>query len=341
MPFEEILAQYDLGSVTGTDTLGGTAGATLRVHAAKGAFVLRRRGLRTSGIRRVAFDSRIRRSLQAEGLPLVAPIPTTSGADGISTDEGLWELTPYIAGREHRHGNRRELASLAHILAAFHRAGSRISATADPPPPHRQFALAVPGSPESTRIDDPAAMRAALQIVLPGLDEPARATAHRMLGLLESIVAHYDGASYSAIDGHLVHGDLHPANILFDAEGRVAGLFDLDWASFAPRVRDLADLVWFFAGAPLIGGHDIWALTGARRTNRTLARHLLGEYNASFPLAPGELEALPWAWLARWIAIHIEGMYKVPPDQRGRFLTRDMGEPVEEMLSTGFTRLLG
>lgn len=341
MDLEEILERYDLGPVIGTTALGGTAGTTVKVETARGSFVLRRRGLRTSGADRVAFDSRLRRSLRAAGLPLVAPVPAAGGADGVPTDEGFWELTPHVEGREHRHGSRDEIQSLARTLAEFHRAGSRLREAMDPPPPHRQFTLAVPGSRPSERIDDPGVMRAALHALLPGLGPSERVAAHRMLALLDRLADHYGGLSYAAINAHLVHGDLHPANVLFDAQGRVAGLFDLDWAGFAPRVRDLADLVWFFAAAPLTAGQDIWALTAARRPDKAPARVLLSEYNVSFPLAPGEMEALPWAWLARWIAIHIEGLYKVPPGERGRFLTRDMGDPVEEMLSKGFAGLLG
>ena len=340
MELDRILAYYDLGPVTGTRALGGTAGATMKVHTANGPFVLRRRGPRTSGVERVAYDSRLRGTLRAAGLPLVAPVPTKSGDDGVSTDEGFWELTPYVAGREHRHGDRHELASLARTLAAFHRAGARIRATANPPPPHQQFRLAVPGTTVSARLDDPAVMGTALRTLLPALEESARAVARRMLELLDRIASHFDGPLYSGIDTYIVHGDLHPANLLFDDNGAVAGLFDLDWATPAPRVRDLADMVWFFAGAPSTDGQDIWALTAARRVDKELACLLLREYDALLPLTPAEIAALPWAWLARWIAMHIEGMYKVPPGQRSRFLARDMGEAVDEMLSTGFAGLI-
>jgi Ser/Thr protein kinase RdoA (MazF antagonist) len=332
MTIDEVLAHYDLGAARDTEKLGGTAGATLRVVTREGTSVLRRRGERTSGLDRAAFDASLRRFLRARGLPTVAPVLTRQGREGVPAENGLWELTPLVDGVPYRVGDRRQLVCLARTLADLHRAGMEFRASGSQQPLHEQFRLTVPGIPASARIDDPARMGAALAAVMPHLADAERGIARRMVDLVGMIVEHYDGDLYAAIDRHLVHGDLHSSNLLFDGEGGVAGLFDFDWAAFAPRVRDLADGTWFFAGSPLVDGSDIWALTGARRVDPALARLFLREYSAAFPVTAAETRALPWARLARWIAIHLEGMYKVPPAERGRFLTRDMGETVEEML---------
>jgi Ser/Thr protein kinase RdoA (MazF antagonist) len=340
MRIEEVLEHYPLGPVTRSEALGGTAGTVFRIEAAGEAYVLRRRGERSSGPDRVAFDARLRRFLQARGLPALAPVRTLAGADGVRALDGFWELCPFVKGRAHRTGDRGQLAALARTLAELHRLGPELRKREGHSPDLPQFTLSVPGTPGSPRIDDPACMLAALDAAAALAAGPERTRVGRMRELVQRVAERYGGPSYEGVDRHVIHGDLHPSNMLFDDRGNVSALFDFDWAVFAPRLRDLADAIWFFAGTSSAGGPDIWALTSARRVDPELARFFLREYDAALPVTPEEARMLPWAWLARWIAIHLEGMYKVPAEDRGRFLTRDMDGPVEEMLSMDFSGLL-
>jgi len=338
---EEVLTHYALGPMLEVERLGGTAGATARVRTGAGVFVARRRGERTSAVEHVAFDAAFRGFLRERGVPAVPPIPTVSGEDGVPSREGFWELTAFTQGRAFRPGDPAQVRGLARTLAALHRAGGTFRVHAPGARLLRQFDLAAPGVPSSPRIDDPESLRAGLDVVAPGLDAMERAVVDRMRMLVDRIAANYSGAAYGALDRWVIHGDLHPDNLLFDEDGEVRALFDFDWSVRAPRVRDLADAVWFFAGAPRKPGADIWALTAARTVSLDWAAVLLQTYHGIEPIQTEEARAIPWAWLARWIAIHLEGMYKVPAADRGRFLTRDMGETVEEMLALDAAQLLG
>ena len=338
---DEVLRHYAVGPVLATQSLGGTAGAAARVRTAAGLFVLRRRGERTSAVEHVAFDAAFRRYLRERGVPAVPPIPTVDGEDGVLSPDGFWELTEFIDGLAFRPGDPTQVRGLARTLAALHRVGTTFRGQRTEDRLLRQFDLAAPGVPRSSRIDDPGSLGAGLEAVGLELDARERAIVDRMRMLVERISASYSGAAYDALDRCVIHGDLHPDNLLFDQRGEVRALFDFDWSARAPRVRDLADAVWFFAGAPERPGADIWALTAARGLSPDLSALLLRTYHAIEPIDPAEARALPWAWLARWIAIHLEGIYKVPPADRGRFLTRDMGETVEEMLALDAVQLLG
>ncbi len=337
---DAILKSYELGPITSIERMGGTAGATVRVGTADGSFVLRLRGTRTSAPEHVAFDAELRRFLRRNGFATAVPLPTIDGADGVPSADGFWELTRFVAGYGHRPGDERQLAAVARTLAELHRLGMEFRAGPPRDRPLHQFALSAPGTPSSPRIDDPRCMRVALKAVMPRLEAAERTIADRMMKLVDRAEADYGGPLYDRMDRWLIHGDFHPSNVLFDDSGEVAGVFDFDWAVCSPRVRDLADAVWFFAGSPLRDGSDIWALTAARKVKPELARAFLREYGSAQPVAVEEARALPGAWLARWIAIHLEGMFKVPPGDRGRFLTRDMDETVEQMLSLDVVRLL-
>jgi Ser/Thr protein kinase RdoA (MazF antagonist) len=333
MSIEGTLARYSLSLTAEARPLEGSAGATVRVQTDCGSYVLRRRGQRSSSPERVAFDGRLRRFLRAQGLPSVVAVPTSDGEPGVRLEDGFWELYPFVEGSPYRHGEPGQLAGLGHTTAFLHRAGAEFRLRGDVSPLLEQFSLAVPGAPGSRRIDDPVCMRKALSAAAGLLEDLPRSAAGRMEELLSRVAAHYGGARYSQLDRYVIHGDLHPSNVLFDGMGGVAGLFDTDWAVFSPRVRDLADALWFFAGESESQRADIWSLTSARRVDEELARLLLQGYCAELPVGQEEAQAVQWAWLGRWIAMHLEGMYKVPMADRVRFLTRDMEEPVEEVLS--------
>jgi Ser/Thr protein kinase RdoA (MazF antagonist) len=329
----DVLARYAIGPVLETRDWGGTAGRTLRIRTADAVLFLRRRGPRSSAVERIRFDHGLRRLLLRHRIPTAAPLSTIDGADWVTTAEGVYELYPFVEGRPHRAADQAEIRSLAGSLAAFHLAGAEYRLTSPSPPPFEQFSLAAPGTPASCRIDDPTCLRVAIAHIAGGLRGEEIRAAGEMIRIANQVAERFGGAAYDEMDRYVIHGDLHPATLLFDDKGSVAGIFDLDWATPAPRLRDLADALHFFASQPTAQGSDIWALTAPRRLDTELARLFLAHYHAALPLSPAELAALPWAWIARWLAMHTDGAYKVPPGERGRFLTNGVLESAEAILT--------
>jgi Ser/Thr protein kinase RdoA (MazF antagonist) len=156
---------------------------------------------------------------------------------------------------------------------------------------------------------------------------PALDTAWRWLERLE----HDFGAPvYSRLPHTVTHGDFTLANILF-LGGRVSGVFDFDWARWAPRVRDLADGLFFISGqrrTPLVAS-DIWSLTEAVELSVPRVECWLDSYEAVSPLADRELACLPLALAARWLSVRVEGMAKVPEADRLRFALANLREPLD------------
>jgi Ser/Thr protein kinase RdoA (MazF antagonist) len=317
----EVLARYAIGPILDAVEWGGTAGRTFRLSTAQGVFFLRRRGPRSSSPERIAFDHGFRHFLVCRGVPTAEPRETTDGLRWVASPDGVYELYPFVEGRAHRSGDLRQIASAARALAAFHDASVEYRIRAGPSPLLEQFSLAVPDTPPSHRIDDPACLRHALQRLSAGLTGAEGSAAHGMLDLVEMVDRAFGGATYDGLDRYVIHGDFHPANLVFGVAGSVAGIFDLDWATNAPRLRDLADALHFFASTPVATGSDIRSLVAPRRPRPELASALLTVYHEAAPLDLAELDALRWAWLGRWLAMHTDGAYKVPAAERGSFLT--------------------
>ena len=324
--------RYDIGEIRELDPWGGTAGRTYRVATSTGVYFLRRRGARSSSEHRVAFDHSLRAFLIERGIRTVAPLRARDGSSWLRTDSGVWELYPFVEGRGHRPGNPTEIASVARELGRFHLATALLRPRIPEPPLLDQFSLSVSSTPPSTRIDDPRSMRHALQHCIPLLTPGEREVAEQMLSLVDELATHFAADAYRRLDRYVIHGDLHRGNVLFGPDGELKGIFDFDWACCAPRLRDLAEALHFFASRPSREGSDIWALTSPPVLDRAVAERLLASYSALAPLDPEEEALLSWAWMGRWIGMRIEGMYKVPRRQRGRFLTAGFREPLEAIM---------
>ncbi|MCC7261505.1 MAG: phosphotransferase [Candidatus Latescibacteria bacterium] len=325
----QVLAAYAVGDLLELVLAGGTAGRTWKVATSQGGFFLRRRGARTSGEARLAFDHGLRAHLVARGLPTVCALKTTAGERWLRRPEGVYELYPFIAGQPFDPQARGELASAAQTLARFHLAAAAYQ-PAGPPEPIAQYTSLGFSAATSGRMDDPQLQRENLLAVQGLATTPEEGTlVDRFLARVEEQEHHYAGAAYAPLEGWVIHGDYTPANLLFGAEGQVVGVFDLDWAVPGARCRDVADGLYFFATLPRhLDPSDIWSLTDAAQFDPNRCAAFLRAYQEIAPLTPPELDAIPRAFAGRWISMRLEGMAKVAADQRFRFFSRQAEAPL-------------
>ena len=327
-----MLAHYDLGPVQSIRSAGGTAGRTWRVATATDSLFLRLRGVRTSTRERLVFDHGLRSHLVERGVPTVAGLRTRSGGQWVELSGRVFELYPFVEGRPFDPGSRCELEAAARSLAHFHEAGKDYA----PPEPHplvvAQYAWLGHCDGTSDRMDDPRLQVANIEGVLSLSHTPQeRAAAQWALERSRALCHTNAGDRYQRLPTCVVHGDYTPANLLFGARGQVAGIFDLDWAMPMPRVRDIGDALYFFAGdRPTTDSSDIWTLTEAAAFDSNKCVAFLRAYHDRSPLSGEEWDAIPKAFEGRWLSIRLEGMAKVPEDQCLRFFGRgDIQVPPE------------
>lgn len=324
LDLSEVLAAYAVGEVRAVASAGGTAGKCWRVVAATGEYFLRHRGARTSSREALEFDHALRRHLVARGVPTAEPRKTTSGETWVYAGSRAFELYPFVKGRPFA-GRPAELIATAKALAHFHQVTAGFPARGSYHPIPTQFALAAPEVGGSARMDDPELVLAAFE----GLArrDPAMGSAAE---LARRLVRDYPASMYDALPRWLIHGDYHPGNLLYSPSGRVAGIFDLDWACEHTRSHDLADGVYFFCSQrpDRLDGGSIESLSEAAEPDFERAVCFLRTYAEALPLTPAEVRAIPLALRARWLAARLEGSAKVPPERQTWFITRGLEIPL-------------
>jgi len=325
----DVLAHYDVGAVRSIHAAGGTAGRTWRVDASAGAFFLRLRGARTSARERVSFDQGLRAYLAAAGLPCVAPLRTREGASWWDEGGRVYELYPPVEGEPYDACRADQRKAAAETLARLHLAAASYPAATGWGERVSQYAgLGV--NETSDRPDDPRLLALALQALRSQVVGAEDANLlERCLERVATLARVYAGAPYRTLAGWVIHGDYTPGNLLFAANGQVAGVFDLDWAMPGARCRDVADGLYFFgAQRAWACTGDIWSLTDAAEWDAEGVRAFLAAYQHQAPLTAQELEAVPAAFTARWLSLRLEGTAKVAKAERWRFFARDIEQPL-------------
>jgi Ser/Thr protein kinase RdoA (MazF antagonist) len=227
------------------------------------------------------------------------------------------ELYPWRAGLRFDRQSATHLAAAGRSLGAFHVATRGF---------HGPAGKAWP------RYDAPAAILAGLRCAetLRG----AQAYGDQLAYLREqatSLAAALPDERYDALPRTVIHGDYHPANLIFQ-DNDVGGIFDLDWATYQPRLRDLADGILFFAAgrATDIDGGDIASLTQTPKLDMGRSRGFLVAYEAmGWPLTEDEIAALPEFIKARWLFCRVDALRKVPADRRLALLLNGIAEPLD------------
>jgi Ser/Thr protein kinase RdoA (MazF antagonist) len=288
---------------------------------------VRTRGPRTSSDAAVAFDHGLRRHLVAAGVPTTAPVPARDGVTAVRLDGRVHEVFPFVAGLPFDDGRPQALANAARALARFHAVASSYPMARSAPPLAQYATLGIPDA--SDRMEDPALLARVYGPILACRQAQAFGDAVVVTRRwLDRLGAEFGRAAHDQLPAALTHGDYTRANLLFDRQDRVVGIFDFDWA---PRVRDLGDGLYFLSAvrrSPL-RPDDIWSLTEMAdfQVDRCVA--WLRAYVEVSPLLAIELAAVPLAFAARWLSIRAEGMAKVPEQDRLRFCLGPIAEPLQ------------
>ncbi len=325
---ENAWSAYDLGEIRACVHHAGTAAKTWRIETRTGKFLLRTRGTRTSSDALIAFDHAFREHLTAGGIPTATPLRTKTGETYTRVGEKALEVYRLMPGKTLGQTDDKQLAAAARFLARFHQVSNGFRPARELPAVSQYRTLGVRDA--SCRMENPALLT---RIYEPLLAQGAAAYPEAVATCgpwLARLARDFGDAVYDALPRTVTHGDFTLANLLFGPEGKVCGVFDFDWVRYAPRVRDLADGLYFIGGVrrtPLQAG-SIWSLTEAvGLTVERCVRWLLG-YRSRTSLSRDELRVLPLALAARWLSVRVEGMAKVPQKDRLRFALENAAGPL-------------
>lgn len=344
---DAVLAHYAIGPlIAPPESGGGTANANMRLRTASGQWFLKRRNPKYAQRSFVAFDHRLMEHLAPFGLGTPLAVKTDRGerwlererreisGESLSTqhatrntppDVEVYELFPYQPGGPHTRHSRAQLASAGRHLAAFHQAVQSFR-----PPPGKEW----------PRYQAPRLIREGLQAI--GTELKARLSpvdfAYLQAGVAR-LEREFPDARYHALPKWVVHGDYHPGNLKFLGE-EVCGIFDLDWATVQPRLLDLADGIFLFAGerASDIDAADIVSLTQTWTPSVERARLFMEAYleegeagDSSLRLSDEEQDVLGLLVRARWLYCRVAGMRKVSEERRVDYCVDGLLEPLRAL----------
>ncbi len=323
-----VLERYEVGrAVELPSSAGGTANTNCLITTNQGRFVLRRRNPKYAVPAYVAFDHQLMLHLARRDVPTPLAVCTRSGARWVIVGGDTYELYPYRPGRPHDRKSLTELRAAAAALARFHVAAASFPAT--------------PGK-EWPRYDDPAQIRTGIEEMA---DDLVGAMAPNHLQYLHAQAALIErelpDAVYHALPKHVIHGDFHPANVTFTADGQVAGIWDMDWCTVQPRVRDVADGLIFFGGVRDgdVDSADIRKLTRTWLPDAERFAAFLETYADEISLTSEEIRLLPMFMRARWLHCRTIGRSKVPAEERTGFFLNGLIEPLTALDEMDTVRL--
>jgi Ser/Thr protein kinase RdoA (MazF antagonist) len=316
-----LLAHFaGVGAVKSVRSAGGTAGRHDIVDTTTDRYSLRRRNPRYTAEEAVAFDHCLMEHLAAHGVPVVLACELRGMAGRRWLRRGpheVVELYPWREGQPFDQHSVGQLAAAGQALGQFHAATRGFTGAAGKQWPRYDRPEAIlEGLHQASELAETDEQRALLSY----LREQARLLA-----------AALPDRRYPVLPHTVIHGDYHTANLLFTGDA-VAGIFDLDWATYQPRLRDLADGILFFAAlrASPIEGRDIASLTQTPWLDAERAGLFLASYQvtAGWPLEADETEALAEFVRARWLFCRVDGLRKVPRERWLRFLLDGVAAPL-------------
>ncbi len=300
---------YELGRIAACQPSGGTRSQSFLLQTDSGEWFARKRHHGYSAPDRVAFDHAAIAFLHDNGVAVVMPRRTLDGHSLFVHDGDLWEVFPALPNRPFREGDLGDIRLLGRALTQFHLCGRAF--------PGRYDKLGPRGETSPVAMND-------IAVAIKSETPECAASVQMYERWISTAAADLSADAYAALPHTLVHGDVHPANILMDS-GRVAAFVDLDWCAWRPRVYDLAFAILLCCSShdsPIRGG-DIWRLTQPPSVQQDCVQEFLRACaDEGWPLEPCEANALRAQVMLSWCHCRLAGALKVEPPRRNEFLSR-------------------
>lgn len=295
---------------------GGTKNQNYRLETNDGSYFLRVRHEAFSNRDAIQFDHELMQHLQRKGIGAPNPVRPPTGPTWLDWQNQIIELFPFIeAGAAFQQMSLDQLAHAGRALGAFHQAV-------------RDFQPSV--AKPAFRIDPPELAEARIRALISNRNHPEdQRLAAYVLGQLALAKKHLPDEAFFNLPCLIIHGDFHPGNVKF-LGNQVAGFFDLDWASWQPRLFDIAYGLLFFAAirATEIDGSDIYSLTQTCLPSISRSLIFLDGYLESVTLESREVEFIPDFMRISWICCRTDGSQKVPESERWTFFRNEIEQPL-------------
>lgn len=282
--------------------LGSRSNAKSRLTTPRGDFLLKRRAPQRSGFELVEFIHAFHRHLEARAVQVAPLMRDKLGRTAVEVDGGVYELFGWV------HGGRwsRTVAEAKDAGLAFGRL-LRAAATCKPQGTprttsfhaHPVMAQALSSVPKIAAQANPEIDVAGLKEICVRLGKRAARAAQAAQGIQE-------------LAQGVVHGDLHPGNVLFE-KGRLQAILDFDGARMDWRACEIANAALHFGNDP-VAGTSIEDWDPAMDVKRVTSLIAGAEHGMAEPLTDVERKAIPWLMIE---ACTLESV--VPIVRTGRF----------------------
>jgi homoserine kinase type II len=279
---DELLRRFGLGSALRVDVVaGGLLNQNLVAVTARGGFFLK--GYRYPDPAPIAREHRLIRHAFHSGIPAHPPLAAPDGATYLRVGGRFWAVYPLIKGEQPSPGQMtaKHAAEMGRVLAHIHVALAGLTALeiADYPAKPRWDSTAA--SAEMAEYEAEIAKRPALD----PFDQHALSSfAYRRTLMAGGIQG---PEAFDTLPAHLLHGDYHERNLIFDQHGRITSVLDWELAKVGPRAWEIIRTLDY--ALPLATDLE---------SGGPLQRAFLHAYAAVAPLAEEECVAMPelyWA----------------------------------------------
>ncbi|HOJ10784.1 MAG TPA: phosphotransferase [Clostridiales bacterium] len=154
-----------------------------------------------------------------------------------------------------------------------------------------------------------------------------RKTLEYILEQAKLVNMHINDEVYYSLPKLLIHGDYHPANVKY-MNGKISGLFDFDWVSLQPRIRDITDGIIYFSSKrnENLTGNNIFSLATGYIFDLEGMRLFIKGYsqNVSLPVLEEEIKNIPYFIRARLMHSRVQALKKIPEALSIKMLTEGM-----------------
>jgi Ser/Thr protein kinase RdoA (MazF antagonist) len=305
-----------IGKLQTVERGGGTAGRNLIFTADNKKYFLRGRNPNYSTEQETIYDHSLMKYLAEKGFPVPKPILSSENKTWVKLNGRIYELYEYIPGRRFNPQSLLDLQSLGIALARYHEAVNGFKPQGLKPRVEK-------------REDHPELIKPILEDMLKDAKSSVLKTIKYLLDQLLLIQENMSDERYLQLPQLIIHGDFHPANIIFGYDNKIY-FTDFDWAGMQAKARDIVDGIMFFAAKreKPIHINDIVSLTQPFEIDFQRSKIFLNAYREIKKVYKEEIEALPWLIRSRWIQERAKGSRKVPQEKRLQYLVERCEEPL-------------